>query len=316
MPATVLHADWSVDAAKRMVAAAVRTDGGGYRATAPKRAEDADELSTLTRQRGGCDDEPLLAGFDFPIGVPRAWASAVGVADFRDLLTGIGEGRWRDFANVADTPDAISLERPFYPQRGKGGPRRTELTSALELEWDDLYRRCDRGSTTREPAAPLFWTVGAKQVGKAALHGWTHVLKPALAEGDALILRLWPFDTVSMTEAIAGADVVVVETYPSEYHDRLGLELEGGKRHQHHRRNNGPALRTWARRADVDLSDELRFQIDDGFGREGAGEHAFDAVVGLFGMIDVLRDDPSPGIPDDPAVRTVEGWIFGQAPDA
>ena len=57
----------------------------------------------------------------------------------------------------------------------------------------------------------------------------------------------------------------------------------------------------------------------DGFGSSRTGDDLFDAVVGLFGMIDAVRRAPEPELPDDPAVRQLEGWMFGQharCPDA
>jgi hypothetical protein len=60
--------------------------------------------------------------------------------------------------------------------------------------------------------------------------------------------------------------------------------------------------------------EQLTAQILDGFGPSPAGEDPFDAVVGLFGMIDTLHRAVEPELPDDPAIRSVEGWIFGQHP--
>jgi hypothetical protein len=40
-------------------------------------------------------------------------------------------------------------------------------------------------------------------------------------------------------------------------------------------------------------------------------DDAFDATVGLFGVLAVLMTRGS-AEPDDERVRTVEGWIFGQ----
>ena len=52
--------------------------------------------------------------------------------------------------------------------------------------------------------------------------------------------------------------------------------------------------------------------IHDGFGPARDGEDPFDAVVGLFPMLDVLLGYRHDGAPDDEAVRQVEGWILGQ----
>jgi hypothetical protein len=61
------------------------------------------------------------------------------------------------------------------------------------------------------------------------------------------------------------------------------------------------------------LPDEpLTEHILDGFGPSASGEDPFDAVVGLFGMIDTLHRAAEPKLPDDPVIRSVEGWMFGQ----
>ena len=55
----------------------------------------------------------------------------------------------------------------------------------------------------------------------------------------------------------------------------------------------------------------------DGFGGGADGEDRFDAVVGLWGMLDVALGNRAPGEPDD-KTTWVEGWILGQpaAPSA
>jgi hypothetical protein len=58
------------------------------------------------------------------------------------------------------------------------------------------------------------------------------------------------------------------------------------------------------------LDRELETNITDGF---RSGDDAFDAVVGLFGILNVLFGRRAEGIPDDRAVREVEGWMLGQA---
>ena len=40
---------------------------------------------------------------------------------------------------------------------------------------------------------------------------------------------------------------------------------------------------------------------------------AFDATVGLFGMLEVLMNRRGSGEPDEDSVRKLEGWIFGQS---
>jgi hypothetical protein len=56
------------------------------------------------------------------------------------------------------------------------------------------------------------------------------------------------------------------------------------------------------------LAPELRRTIEDGF----PNDDAFDATVGLFGMLEVLMNRRGSGEPDEDSVRKLEGWIFGQ----
>ena len=103
---------------------------------------------------------------------------------------------------------------------------------------------------------------------------------------------------------------MVAETYPAEVYGHLGLNLKGGKGRQMVRKSNAPRLLAWANVAGVDLDQGLFDEIADGFG--AGGDDCFDAVVGLFGMLNVMLGQRAPGEPDDPAVRRIEGWILGQ----
>jgi hypothetical protein len=74
-----------------------------------------------------------------------------------------------------------------------------------------------------------------------------------------------------------------------------------------------PKLRSAALDLRIGLAPGLQLQIDDGFGSTSHGEDAFDAFVGLVGMINVISGRRAPGEPrDDEHVTTVEGWILGQ----
>ena len=66
------------------------------------------------------------------------------------------------------------------------------------------------------------------------------------------------------------------------------------------------------RRLDINVERSARAEIEDGFGAGADGEDRFDAVVGLLGMLGVVRGRRCSGEPDDPVVRRVEGWILGQ----
>jgi hypothetical protein len=62
----------------------------------------------------------------------------------------------------------------------------------------------------------------------------------------------------------------------------------------------------------VSFSAELNTQIADGFGARGDGEDAFDALIGLLGMIEVIDGRRLERPPDRRAGEAVEGWILGQ----
>jgi hypothetical protein len=57
---------------------------------------------------------------------------------------------------------------------------------------------------------------------------------------------------------------------------------------------------------------QLTEQILDGFGPSRSGQDPFDAVAGPFGMVDTPHRAVEPDLPDDPAIRSVEGSMFGQ----
>lgn len=307
-PALVAHADWSVDAKKRWMAVAVR-EGDAWRLGPPEPVGGLDRLFPRLRDRarGG----PVLAGFDFPIGLPAAYARTAGIDDFPGLLRGLGADAafWR----VCETAGEIGPDRPFYPHR-PGGTRQAHLLHGLGLSsMDDLRRRCERTTPDRPAACPLFWTLGGNQVGKAAITGWRDLIGPALHD-PAPDIALWPFDGY-LVDLLRPGRLVVTETYPAEFYRHLGVRFgggRGGKRSQAARRANAVPLIAQAEAAGTALDPDLSGTIRDGFGAGRDGEDRFDAVVGLLGMLDrVLGIRPFPE-PSDPQIRRVEGWIFGQ----
>jgi hypothetical protein len=250
-------------------------------------------------------------GFDFPIGLPAAYARRAGIEHFATALSGFGKGRWRDFYNVALNPEQIALTRPFYPDR-PGGRSRRQLLDGLGLQtWDSVHRRCDRSTPSRLAACPMFWTLGGNQVGKAAIVGWRDLLTPARRDG--VDLAIWPFDG-ALGDLIHGHRFVVAETYPGEVYGHLGLSLRGrgGKRSQAARSANASLLLEWAKRANLALAPALRAEITAGFGSRPGADDRFDAVIGLFGLINVIGGARPSGEPDDPVARQIEGWILGQ----
>lgn len=311
LPRLVAHADWGSDPKKRWLCVAELEDGGAYRIRSPEPVGDAQTLLRRLKERAG--EGPVVAGFDFPIGVPSAWAERAGVNGFLDLLPKLGEGRWADFYTAASSAEDISLTRPFYPMR-PGGTKQRHLTEALGVEdMTELLRMCDHATETRGAACPIFWTLGGKQVGKAALLGWREVLVPALND-PAVDISVWPFDG-DLAELTSGGDVVVAETYPAEACVHIGIKPPGrgwSKRRQEGRAAQQGAILDWAQRRPAHLTDELSAQVVDGFGPSKDAEDPFDALLGLLSMVEVVLGYRGAGAPDRDEVRTVEGWILGQ----
>ena len=317
LPELIAHADWSANPPGRQIAIARRA-GQRYAASAPRPVGALDELLSALFAEAGPGGTALL-GVDFPIGLPSAYAAKAGIDNFRIALTQFGRGRWRDFYNPAATVSEIALTRPFYPARNgpKGSIHRADLPLALGFDsYDALHRRCDRGHPERQAAAVLFWTLGGNQVGKAAISGWRDVIAPALRpqkRGHGPV-RLWPFDGPLAT-LLGQPGIVVAETYPGEIYGHLGLGISAArhsKRRQADRRSEAPILVGAADRLGIDLADAFTAMIAKGFGDDSCGEDRFDAAVGLFGTVNVLRGSRAPGDPTDTERRTIEGWILGQ----
>lgn len=314
LPEIVAHADWSANPPGRQIAVA-RKCGERYAAAAPRPVGGLDTLIAALLAEAGPGGTALL-GVDFPLGLPAAYAAKAGIADFRAALPGFGRGKWRDFYTPAETAGEIAIARPFYPARNgpKGTVKRADLPAALGLaSYDDLHRRCDRGHPDRAAAAALFWTVGANQVGKAAISGWRDLIAPALRDNKQAV-RLWPFDG-PLAGLLATPGLVIAETYPGEIYAHLGLGIGGPRRAKTRaadRALDAPILRAVARDLAIDLADGLVATLDAGFGEDGQGDDRFDAFVGLAGMVNILRGRRAPGDPRDRLRRRVEGWILGQ----
>lgn len=304
------HADWGLHPRKQWVAIARRDARRRWTAFAPLRVADSGSLRSRLHADG--DRETAILGFDFPVGVPRAYATSAGVTDFRELLGVAGGEGWSEFFNVADDLCEIEVTRPFYPRTflPKGSKKRAHLVQGLGLDFLDLLRRCERKQPSRPAACPLFWTLGGQAVGKGALAGWQ------LLQSEPPETMLWPFDG-EFEGLVAAAPTIVAETYPAEFYRHLGLGRVSGKRKQGVRMTHARSLVTFARELDVTLEAALERRIYDGFGSGSSGEDEFDAVVGMLGMLNVITGRRGSGAPhDDLAVRSVEGWMLGQEPIA
>ncbi len=315
LPNLIAHADWSTSEDKRWLARARLAGNGCYTAFSPEPVRDLGGLLPGLRAQGG-EGSAVLVGFDFPLGLPLPYARRAGIEDFLRILPGFGQNQWSQFYEPASSPVEIGIYRPFYPSQA-GNARQIHLVEQLGVEsFEDLRRRCERAHSHRRAACPLFWTLGAQQVGKAAISGWRDVIVGQ--NGIPGFVSIWPFS--GKLEGLLGSGrVVVAETYPAEFYTHLGVGFsprrsggKSGKRSQQDRQANAAALCYWAAQAGVALTPELEAELRDGFGASADGEDRFDAVVGLFGMINVILGNRLPGEPEDEAIRVIEGWILGQ----
>ena len=271
------------------------------------RVEPVGDVSTLlARLRTEAAGRAVALGVDFPIGVPRGYAAlhCGAAADFPAFLRGIGP----DFMRVCTTLDEVSAARPFYPMRGVHGM--TRMSHALALGLPDaagLSRACDRATMDRPAGAPLFWTLGANQTGKAALSAWRDLLLPALDDA-----ALWPFDG-PLLELLRPGRVAIAETYPAEAMRQLGVQMAGSKRRQADRLALTGPLRMAMDRLGVVPDVVLQGLLASGFGADAAGEDRFDCVLGVLCVLQVLAGQRTDAAPANPWIQRWEGWVLGQA---
>jgi len=304
MPLLAAHADWSIDPRKRWMALA-RQEARGWRVAVPVLVGPAETF--LARLLADAEGHPVALGVDLPVGLPRHYAAGLR-GDFPRFLRGLV--RQPGFFDVCATLEQVHRGRPFYPARGVKGMTRAGHAEALGLPGADaLCRACDRATAERPAGAPLFWTLGANQSGKAAIAAWRDMLAPALATGAPL--DLWPF-AGPYRGLLAPGRVALAETYPAEALRHLGLRLTGSKRRQSDRAALAPvllnAMDTLRARPDRDLV----AAIADGFGADAAGEDRFDCVLGVLCVLNVLAGNRPDVTPPDPWLTRWEGWVLGQ----
>ena len=296
-PSLVAHADWSIDPRKRWITLAHRTTMG-WTLHEPTLVGDVSTLLTgLIGQAGG---GAVALGADLPIGLPRAYAAGRPEPDFPTFLRHVGQ--LPDFFSVCASVEEIRGDRPFYPARGIAGM--TRLSHAVALGLTDaaaLSRACDRATVKRPAGAPLFWTLGANQSGKAAIAAWQHLILPALTGPTRL--RLWPFEG-PLRSLLSPGSVALAETYPAEALRHLGIKLRGSKRRHADRCATADALMTAMDQQSATPNDAMRRAVLDGFGADAAGEDRFDSVLGVLCMLNVLAGNrpDGPRRPLDPAL--------------
>jgi predicted nucleic acid-binding protein len=309
LPDLIVHCDWGTHPNKRWMAKAVLTNGQ-FTAHPPERVGDLDTLiDRICKERG--PNGSALLGFDFPIGVTAAYAKNAEISSFAQFLLKLGEQEWKDFYEICLRADEISIHRPFYPYNftPKGSKSPSHLIEKLGLkDTSDLLRICERPQNGRGAAGPLFWTLGPKAPGRGARIGWKEVLAPTLRKKQ---IQIWPFQGKLHTLLSAGS-TVVAETYPTQYYAGIFGRLKGSKTDQNVRAKAGPAILEWVKvRSDsIELAPGMHAEIDAGLHQ---GDDAFDAVIGLIGMIDAIQTWDARHEPSDPTIQKIEGWILGQS---
>ena len=288
-PNLIIAADWGSSPEKRWLARAV-LDERGYTISHPVPVGVPEDFLARIR-RLLPKDGTALVGFDFPIGLPAKFADQVFMGQgFREIL---GHLEDQFFTPInAPTP-----EQPFGPASSKKGAcSPEELARRLSLKREELLRACDVCSR----AHSMFHTLGARQVGRAAIHGWRHVLRPSLGE-----VSLWPFDG-TLAALLERPGLVLAEIYPALYHGRSrGTGKETASARQ------GIWSEIWRTAheggAEIALTPSAEEWIEVGF----ASSDDFDAMAGVVGMIQALalggRQEPLL----DSAARRVEGWMLG-----
>ena len=268
------------------------------------------EVGTLfARLLDAAGGGPVALGVDFPIGLPRAYAAlhAGGATDFPAFLRSLATDG--TFFRVADALHEIGPARPFYPRRGVRGMTRLSHARALGLATaGDLSRACDRATAHRPAGAPLFWTLGANQSGKAAIAAWRDLLLPAFAASPP---ALWPFDG-PFRGLLQPGRVAVAETYPADALRQLGLRPIGSKRRQSDRAALVPGLRDAMAGLRARPDPALAHLLATGFGADAAGEDRLDCVLGVLCVLLVLAGRRPDTPPHDPWLTTWEGWVLGQ----
>lgn len=89
IPTLVAHADWGTQPGKRWLACATLAEDGRYRVGSPVPVEAPESLLRSLFAAGGGRGS-VLVSFDFPIGLPLAYAQAARIESFVEVLPTLG----------------------------------------------------------------------------------------------------------------------------------------------------------------------------------------------------------------------------------
>jgi hypothetical protein len=263
----------------------------------------------LERLRARAGGAATAFGIDCPLGVPRAFARRhPEYGGFPDFLRGMADRP--GFFRVAAELGEVGLHAPFYPARGIAGMTRLAHATALGMvDATELSRACDRATAERPAGAPVFWTLGANQSGKAAVSAWRDMLIPALH--GPVPPRMWPFEGPLLPLLQPGA-LVIAETYPAEAMRHLSLRVAGSKRRQADRAAYAADIMRAATRLGAAVSPALGEALADGFGVSDAAEDRFDCLLGVLCVLGVVTGARPDTAPNEMWIRSWEGWVLGQ----
>jgi hypothetical protein len=279
----------------------------GWALAAPEPVGPPEDLfARLTARAAGA---PVAFGIDCPIGLPRAYVARHAITgDFPTFLCALAGSP--AFFEVARSLADVGKHAPFYPARGVAGMTRLAHATALGLpDAAALSRACDRATAERPAGAPVFWTLGANQSGKAAIAAWRHLLIPALHQPAPP--SLWPF-AGPFCSLLRPGRVAVAETYPAEAMRHLGLRVHGSKRRQSDRAAYAADIESAMARLHAAPSAVFRATLANGFSNKSTGEDQFDSVLGVLAVLGVLTGTRPDTAPNDPWITQWEGWVLGQ----
>lgn len=116
-----------------------------------------------------------------------------------------------------------------------------------------------------------------------------------------------------MPTLVGAHHLVLAETYPADAYDQIWPDRptsRWSKRRQADRLKWRDHLLSLEGPRNLKFDATVTTLIRRGFGNDDVGEDRFDALVGLLGMLRVLRDPDLSKCPTSDHVRHTEGWIL------
>ncbi len=322
-PGILAHVDWSTSPKKRWITLATKASkhDATWHIHAPQR------LSTFLQNQPPhhlhdalnirAHGQGALLGIDMPIGLPCTPTIHAELTSFHHLLDLLAQKHlsWKNFLTPCKTHHDISAYQPFYPHSPKGSKRQHLLDGLHLSNWNQLLRTCEYHQAGGSKPCPLYWTVGANQVGKGAIKGWSTLLLPLHQDRR---LRIWPIDG-TLHELLTPQQphqLTIAEVYPAEIYTWLGLHWQAktGKRHHTARMQQSAPLLNALEELPTTLSEDALHALQDGFGDNATAEDAFDSFIGLLGILMILYNKQPHHEPPRSIHTKIEGWILGRQP--